>query len=73
MRQKIEGIVEMEAVVGIDGRVSRVRVVKSVDREHGLDEEALRAARAWTFEPGILNGAAVPVLVTIQLEFRLGE
>jgi TonB family protein len=73
MRRKIEGIVEMQAVVGVDGKVDRVRVVKSLDKEFGLDEEALRAARAWTFEPGTLNGAPVPVLVVIQLEFRIGK
>ena len=67
----IEGVVELEAVVGPDGKVDRARVTKSLDREYGLDEEALRTARAWTFEPGTLNGSPVPVLVVIQLEFRL--
>lgn len=71
MRRRIEGIVEMQAVVGVDGKVDRARVVKSLDKEFGLDEEALRAARAWTFEPGSLNGAPVPVVVVIQLEFRV--
>lgn len=73
MGRKIQGVVEMEAVVGVDGTVERARVVKSLDKEYGLDEEALRAARAWTFEPARLNGAPVPVVVVIQLEFRVGK
>lgn len=73
LQRKIQGTVELEAVVGIDGRVERARVVKSLDKEFGLDEEALRAARAWTFEPATLNGAPVPVVVVIQLDFRVGR
>ena len=69
--RKIEGVVELEAVVGPDGKVDRVRLTKSLDKEFGLDDEALRTARAWTFEPGTLNGKPVPVLVVIQLEFRV--
>lgn len=69
--RKIEGVVEVEAVVDPDGKVDRVRVAKSLDKEFGLDEEALKTARAWTFEPGTLHGKPVPVLVVIQLEFRI--
>ena len=71
--RKIEGVVEIEAVVGPDGKVERARVAKSLDEEHGLDKEALKAAHAWTFEPGTLNGTPVAVIVIIQLEFRIGK
>lgn len=71
MRQKIQGIVEIQAVVGPDGKVARARVAKSLDAQYGLDDEALTAARLWRFEPGTLNGTAVPVLMTLKLEFRL--
>jgi TonB family protein len=73
LRRKIQGVVEVQVVVGPDGKVDRARVAKSLDKEYGLDEEALRTARAWTFEPGTLNGAPVPVVVVIQLEFRVGK
>lgn len=69
MRQKIQGLVEIEAVVGVDGRVTSARVVKSLDR--GLDRQALAAAREWLFAAGRLNGVAVPVTVILSLEFRL--
>jgi len=71
MRAKIQGIVTVEAVVMPDGTVGRVRVKDSLDKSFGLDDQALIAAAQWTFQPGTLNGQAVPVLVTFTQEFRL--
>jgi periplasmic protein TonB len=61
----------LEAVVGTDGRVGDVRVTQSLDREHGLDEEAIRTVRQWQFAPGRRDGAPVPVVVDLQLSFVL--
>jgi TonB family protein len=69
LKQKITGSVMVECVVGVDGSVQNARVVRSLDTVYGLDEEALKAARAWRFEPGTRNGTAVPVTVTIELTF----
>ena len=71
LRAKLQGTVEVEAVVGTDGTVSRARVTKSLDKQLGLDESALEAVRSWVFEPGRLNGQPVPVVVTLMLEFRV--
>src|SRR5262245_22207802 len=71
MRAKLQGMVELEAVVDVDGTVSRARVTKSLDTQWGLDDKALEAVRSWVFEPGTLNGQPVPVVVTLTLEFRL--
>jgi protein TonB len=71
MRAKIQGIVELEAVVMPNGSVGDVRITKSLDARFGLDQEAIRAAKAWLFRPGTLQGEPVPVLVTLILEFRL--
>jgi TonB family protein len=71
MRAKIQGVVELEAVVLPNGTIGDVRITKSLDARFGLDQEAIRAARAWLFRPGTLKGEAVPVLVTLILEFRL--
>lgn len=71
MRAKIQGIVELEAVVLPNGTVGDVRITKSLDARFGLDQEAIRAAKAWLFRPGTLKGEPVPVLVTLILEFRL--
>ncbi len=71
MRAKIQGVVELEAVVLPNGTVGDVRITKSLDARYGLDQEAIRAAKAWVFKPGTLKGEAVAVLVTLILEFRL--
>jgi TonB family protein len=73
MRQKIEGLVRMEVVVSRTGRVSDVRVIRSLDREFGLDDQAVRAVRQWQFAPASKDGVAVPVLVEIDMTFTLRE
>lgn len=72
MRAKVQGTVELEAVVLPNGSVGDIRVVRSLDRFHGLDDEAIAAAREWLFAPGRdAEGRPVPVLVTLLIEFRI--
>jgi protein TonB len=68
---RIEGTVVVEAVVKTDGTVGDVKVTRSLDTEYGLDEQAVKAARQWLFEPGKKDGKAVPVSVAIELTFTL--
>lgn len=69
MRAKIQGTVEMDAVVLGDGTIGAARVTKGLG--YGLDEAALAAARLWLFDPGKLNDQPVATKVVLQLEFRL--
>jgi len=71
MQARIQGSVWVECVVQTDGTVGDLRVMRSLDRRFGLDEEALAAAKRWRFRPGFLNGKPVPVVVTIELMFSL--
>ena len=71
MRARIQGVVSMEAVVLPDGSVGLVRIIGSLDRTFGLDNEAVAAVKRWRFAPGTLSGRAVPVLVNIELAFTL--
>ena len=71
MRAKIQGTVIVEAVVLPDGTVGDVTILRSLDRNFGLDEEAMRAAKEWRFAPGTRFGEAVAVLITIELFFAL--
>lgn len=71
MQARISGSVTVEAVVRADGSVGDVRVVVSLDRIHGLDEEAIKAAKQWKFNPGMFEGNAVDVIVRIVLAFNL--
>jgi protein TonB len=69
MRAGVSGSIMLEAVVGTDGRVRDVRVKRSLDRESGLDDEAIKTVKKWIFEPGTKDGVAVPVLVEIEMSF----
>ncbi|MDQ3486103.1 MAG: TonB family protein [Acidobacteriota bacterium] len=71
MRAKVQGIVEVEAVVLPDGSVGQVQVVRSLDDRFGLDEKAIEAVKRWRFRPGTRQGKPVPVLVNIELTFTL--
>ena len=71
MRAKVQGAVTVEAIVREDGSVGQVRIVRSLDRTFGLDEEALKAVRNWRFRPGKRQGRSVPVIVEIELTFTL--
>jgi TonB family protein len=73
MRAGVQGIVRLEAIVGADGSVQDVRVVHSPDRMHGLDAEAVRAAKAWRFEAGLKDGTPVPVALTIEMTFAISN
>jgi TonB family protein len=71
LRARIVGSVEIDAVVLPDGTVGQVRVVKSLDKATGLDDQALGAVREWTFKPGTLDGNPVPMIVRVALAFSL--
>jgi TonB family protein len=71
MQQKIQGSVWLGVVVGETGDVTNVEVTKSLDKEYGLDQEAMKAAWQWKFKPGTFEGKPVPVRVTVELTFTL--
>jgi len=65
---KVEGIVILETVIGVDGRVDQLRVLRSIPL---LDQAALDAVKEWEFEPSTLNGTPVPVIATVTVSFTL--
>jgi protein TonB len=73
MRAKLQGAVEMEAVVLPNGAVdpASIRITRSLDSVFGLDEQAIIAVKQWRFRPGTLKGQAVAVRVNVELTFTL--
>lgn len=71
MVAKIQGVVRLLVVVRADGTVGDVKIDGSLDPRYGLDQEAVKAARAWKFKPGLRRGQPVDVQVVLLLEFRL--
>ena len=73
VRAKVQGGVALEAVVLGDGTVGEVRVVRSLDKRYGLDEESVKALKQWQFTPGRKDGVAVPVVVEVEMTFTIGN
>lgn len=69
--KKIQGIVQLEAVVLEDGAVGDVTVTRSLDDTYGLDQAAVAALKQWSFKPGQKDGTPVRVLVTVEMSFTL--
>ena len=73
MRAKLQGAVLLEAVVLADGTIDArsIRILRSLDRALGLDEQAVRAVKQWRFRPGTHQGRAAAVRVVVELTFTL--
>jgi len=73
LRAKVQGTVEMEAIVLADGTVDprTIRIIRSLDSTFGLDREAVDAVKRWRFKPAMRKGQPVAVLVTLELVFTL--
>lgn len=71
IRNRIQGIVRLAVVVLADGTVGEVTVLRSLDSTFGLDAQAVLAAKQWLFNPGMKDGQAVAVRITIEMTFSL--
>ena len=65
---RVQGIVIVEATIGVDGRVVNARILRSVPL---LDQAALDAVRQWEYVPTMLNGIPVPVIMSVTVTFQL--
>jgi protein TonB len=67
---RISGVVELSAIIGKDGRVQDLKVV----RGHPLlVQAALDAVKNWVYRPTLLNGEPVEVSTTIDVNFTLSQ
>jgi TonB family protein len=71
MRARLQGVVELDAVVLPDGRLGDIRVARSLDRAFGLDDRAVEAVKQWRFLPGRVGGVAVAVPIRVELTFTI--
>jgi len=65
----IEGRVRVELTVDAAGVVREVKVLEGLG--HGLDEAAVRAAQAASFEPALQCGQAVGATFVVSIRFSL--
>jgi TonB family protein len=68
-RGRVSGVVRLRALLGADGTVRGVSVIKGLGG--GLSESASRAAHAISFTPATVDGRPVSQFVTLEYNFRV--
>ncbi len=67
---RVQGVVIMDVTLSPTGEVSDVEVLRSVPL---LDEAAVAAVRQWRYEPTLVDGEPVPILLTVTMNFSLPD
>jgi protein TonB len=67
---RTEGAVELEAVIGKEGTIEELKVLKGHPL---LVKAALEAVRQWRYQPTLLNGEPIEVVTEITVNFKLEE
>jgi protein TonB len=70
IRENEQGLVVVNVLVGPDGRVEDVVVLKSSGYSR-LDDAAVKSARGWKFKPGTRGGIAAATWVSLPVRFQL--
>jgi len=65
---RIQGVVVLQALIGKDGSIQNLHVVSGHPM---LTNSALEAVKEWRYKPYYLNGEAVEVETTINVNFTL--
>ncbi|HUB79858.1 MAG TPA: energy transducer TonB [Bryobacteraceae bacterium] len=65
---RVSGVVELECVVGADGRIKEV---KAVSGNPLLVRAAIDAAWQWIYAPSKLNGVPIEIITNLKFTFKL--
>jgi periplasmic protein TonB len=68
-KAKYQGTVVLWLVVDASGRPQQIRIQRALGM--GLDEKAIEAVKQWKFDPARRDGQAVPVMINVEVNFRL--
>jgi TonB family protein len=68
-RAKYQGVCLISLIVDAQGNPQNPRVVRPLGM--GLDEKALEAVRKYKFKPAMKGNSPVPVMMSIEVNFRL--
>ncbi len=66
MAQKLHGVVVLQAVIGRDGSVEDVKIVRGY---FALGRAAIAAVKQWRFQPYTINGRAASTQTTLTINF----
>ena len=66
--QHVSGDVRIDALIDATGRVTTMKVISGPTLLH---QAAMDSLRQWKYQPATLDGKAVPMHLTVTLQFRL--
>jgi TonB family protein len=67
--KKVLGRVVLTAVIGTDGTVGDIKVVRPAGADCGFEQAAIEAVRQWRYTPATRDGEPVPVYFTVVVDF----
>lgn len=65
---RVQGVVILEARVDESGNVTHTHVLRSIPL---LDQAAIDSVKQWQYEPTLLNGSPIAVIMTVTVNFTL--
>ena len=65
---RVQGVVILECEIGPKGTVVDVRVLRGIPL---LDQAAIEAVKQWVYEPTLLNGIPISLIMTVTVTFTL--
>ena len=68
-KARFQGVVLLSIEIGIDGRTSKIRVVRGAGL--GLDGRAVEAVSRWLFQPALAGDRPVAVPAVVEVGFHL--
>ncbi|HHQ48983.1 MAG TPA: energy transducer TonB, partial [Acidobacteria bacterium] len=70
-RTKASGEVRLRALVGPDGSVEKVQILKVSRTGVGFEKAAERAVRQWRYRPATKRGVKVRMWIPIRIPFKV--
>ena len=72
MKVKLQGYVILEAILGKDGDIRDIKVLRGLGKgRFGFEDAATEALKKWQFLPGRLHGKPSDVRMTLKIDFVL--
>ncbi len=69
-QDRVQGTVQLQVVIDIEGHVAEVSVLAGPD---ALVASAVEAVKQWVYRPTLLNGEPVKVQTTVDVRYTLAQ
>jgi TonB family protein len=70
-RMRATGLVEAEALIGVNGVVEEIRITRVEGRDIGFEKATEEAINKWRYKPATKNGVKVRTWIKIRVPFEL--